>query len=362
MRQFGIAPVSGRAQAQKDQTTGAHEPFQPLPAPTGAAPYRETLAKLMGLESEPGTLMLHVIGDHGGVKDPNPQLAVAKALVADREARPIKGCYTLGDVVYFNGAENEYPSQFYEPYAHYNVPIFGIPGNHDGDPEEDGETSLKAFMANFCSASPELPPKWAEFGRSTMTQPNCYWTLESDHATIIGLYSNVPSGGEIETDQEEWLAGELEAAAKGKPLVVALHHPPYSVDAHHGGSARMGEVLDAAFTKAGRCPEMVLSGHVHDFQCFTRQFDSRQIVYIVCGNGGYHNLHGLAKDVHPGEEVAPGVVFEYGDSSRFGFGRLTVLSEEGGTDNVLHFEYVPVDAASGQAVTGGYVATADVIA
>jgi acid phosphatase type 7 len=43
--------------------------------------------------------------------------------------------YHLGDVVYYNGQITDYYSQFYEPYNHYNVPILGIPGNHDGDPQ-----------------------------------------------------------------------------------------------------------------------------------------------------------------------------------------------------------------------------------
>jgi hypothetical protein len=42
-RRFGIEPASAIAQAQRDQTTGASEPFQPLPKPTGAPPYRLAL-------------------------------------------------------------------------------------------------------------------------------------------------------------------------------------------------------------------------------------------------------------------------------------------------------------------------------
>lgn len=342
MRSFGIGPVAAVEQAQRDQTTGASEPFQKLPQPTGTAPYRARLADLLGVSVEPSNLMLHVFGDHGGVKDPHPQAAVAQAMVNDRAQRLICAGYTLGDVVYFNGVENEYGPQFYEPYSHYNVPVVGIPGNHDGDPEPGGESSLEAFMANFCSSKAELPARWAEFQRTTQTQPNCFWTLESDHATIIGLYSNVPSGGEIMHDQEAWLASELAAAPK-KPLIVALHHPPYSIDAHHGGSARMGEVLDRAFDTASRCPDLVLSGHVHDYQRFTRTAWGKEITYVVAGNGGYHNLHGLAPDAAEavGKEVSPGVVFDYGDASSYGFLRLAVLSADG-IDNLIRGEYVQV--------------------
>ena len=38
---------------------------------------------------------------------------------------------------------------------------------------------------------------------------------------------------------------------------MAVHHPPYSVDAHHGGSKEIGDALDSAFNAAKRWPEMV---------------------------------------------------------------------------------------------------------
>ena len=59
----------------------------------------------------------------------------------------------------------------------------------------------------------------------------------------------------------------------------------------------MHDALDGAFTKAGRWPDMVLAGHVHDYQRFTRKVASnnRQIPYLVAGAGGYHNLHTVAK-------------------------------------------------------------------
>jgi acid phosphatase type 7 len=338
-RRFGIIPRSAHGQLQRDQTTGAAEPFQPLPAPTGPTPYRLS-AEVVKPGLSGTQRRIHIIGDHGGVKDPNPQAAVAKAIIADA-ACGFDYCYSVGDVVYFNGAKAEYPPQFFEAYAHYNLPILAIPGNHDGDPEADGETSLQAFTRYFCDTAPRLLPEVAEYNRDTMDQPNVFWTLEDELVTIIGLYSNVPSGGVIEADQAAWLVGEIKVAPTDRALIVALHHPPYSCDAHHGGSEAMGKVLDAAFETAGRWPHLVLSGHVHNYQRFTRTLhEGHDCTYVVCGAGGYHNLHAMASDAAPGMEVAPGLVLEQFDATQWGYLRLTVTSSS------IAGEYVGVDKES----------------
>lgn len=337
-RRFGIEPASAIEQAQRDQTTGAPEPFQPLPKPTGPAPYRLALSAVTpNLDAKQRTF--HVIGDHGGVKDPNPQAEVAKALIEDlkTQSTPAEFCYSVGDVVYFNGAKVEYPPQFFEAYVHYNRPILAIPGNHDGDPEEDGEASLQAFVRYFCDAKPELLGEVAEYNRDTMDQPNVFWTLQDELVTIIGLYSNVPSGGVIHPDQQEWLVGELRAAPAGRALIVALHHPPYSSDAHHGGSEQMGGLLDEAFAAAGRHPDLVLSGHVHNYQRFTRTIGDRTLPYVVCGASGYHNLHAMASAAVPGLKVKPDCVLEQFEAKQWGFLRLAVTASQ------ITGEYTGVD-------------------
>jgi hypothetical protein len=179
-------------------------------------------------------------------------------------------------------------------------------------------------MANFCASKPALPPGNEEYGRDVQTEPYCDWTLVCQAVTIVGLYSNVPSGGHLEQSQIDWLTGELKAADPKLPVIVTLHHPPYSVDAHHGGSVKMGKALDSAFDASGRLPDMVIAGHVHDYQRFTRSDLAQPIRYVVIGNSGYHNLHQLAPGSTPGEQIGPGVTFEYGDASEYGFLKLTV--------------------------------------
>lgn len=150
---------------------------------------------------------------------------------------------------------------------------------------------------------------------------------------IIGLYSNVPEGGEIEDDQIVWLVGELEAASD-RALIVALHHPPYSADAHHGSSARMGALLDEAFGQAKRIPDLVMSGHVHNYQRFTRSFQEREIPYLVVGASGYWHLHYMASAADGSELKTPwdvpdsDVVLEAYADSRHGFLRLGISDKE----------------------------------
>ncbi len=322
-RATGRTSVTATEQLQKSHPSRHHAQVQPLPQ---GIPGRAS-AKDVGIEDPGDGISFFVIGDHGGVKAAGPQNAVSYAMQKAMDKADAAFVYSVGDIVYFYGERWEYPHQFYEPYAHVPVPIVGIPGNHDGDikGEHTERKPLDGFMENFCDTTPSIPPTDAEFefGRHTQTQPYCDWTLELKAVTIIGVYSNVVPGGHFEPSQAEWLTGELSAAAD-RPLILTLHHPPYSVDAMHGGSVHMGEVLDQAFDAAERTPDLVLSGHVHDYQRFTRKRGKDEIPYIVIGNSGYHNLHVFAKGTEAGEEVGDsGVTFEYGDPEEYGFLKLT---------------------------------------
>jgi hypothetical protein len=316
--------------------------FQPLPPPTGQPPFRLELESVIGAEAvaaieQAGALVFHAVGDTGGVKSPEPQAIVAMWMENDFATLrpPPMFFYHLGDIVYFDGERNRYYDEFYEPYLHYLVPIFGIPGNHDGDlgiPPVG--TSLEGFMVNLCARQAVITPDARDVPRPAMTQPNCYWTLVAPLATIIGLYTNCPEHGVVEQDQADWLTAELEAADASKALIVALHHPPYSADNHHGASAAMRALLANAFSTSGRTPDLVLSGHVHNYQRFTVPTNDRDLTYVVAGAGGYPNLHTMAKvdgewppipwtDADTGATLA-----SYNQEHRHGFLRLTVTANE----------------------------------
>jgi hypothetical protein len=335
----GVPDVEGLAGEQAAFV--AHpQPAQPLPPPTGAAPFRLELSAVIGAEAaaaieQRGSLTFHAVGDTGGVKSPEPQEIVTTWMEHDFDAvdPPPSFFYHLGDVVYFEGARSSYYDQFYDPYLHYAAPVFAIPGNHDGDlPIPPVGFSLEGFMVNFCSADGAVTPDARDAPRPAMTQPNCYWTLLAPLVTIVGLYTNCPEHGVVEADQAAWLTGELAAAPTDRALIVALHHPPYSGDGHHSSSVAMRTLLEQAFAASGRTANLVLSGHVHNYQRWSVPQGAGSLTYVVAGAGGYPNLHTMGHvdggpPPIPWTDAATGATLEsYNQEHRHGFLRLTVTA------------------------------------
>jgi hypothetical protein len=298
-----------------EQTRDTH--FRPLPPPTGDEPFHLDLKDILPDDQyksivKAKKLICHINGDMGGINYAVPQELVAKGMEQDfnSDAQPSENpafLYITGDCVYFNGEVTQYYSQFYQPYTFYDGPIFAVPGNHDGENLPDDDT-LKGFLRNFCAPSAVRQPESGDSQRTAMIQPNVYWTLLTPFANIVGLYSNVPEGGEIIEPQTDWLVNELATLPKSAPLLVALHHPLYSADDHHSGSIRMKRVFEKASKDAGRRPDMILAGHVHNYQRVTKvEADGTILPQLVTGAGGYHNLHHLMEV--DGEKMIPPVNF-----------------------------------------------------
>jgi hypothetical protein len=311
--------------------------------------------------ADAGKLVFHSVGDTGGINGTEAQEAVAHAMedqiqYAGSPSDRAAFFFHLGDVVYYNGLSRLYPQQFYEPYKYYPAPIFAVPGNHDGDTatrrgdEPDTESTLTGFIDNFCAPSAGHIDAY----REAMTQPYVYWTLEAPFATIVGLYSNVDGSldGRGTFEQQRWFESQVANAPKDKCLIVAVHHPPYSLDATHGGSPEILAAIDRAASVGGRYPDAVFSGHVHNYQRFTRETGGRQIPFVVAGNGGYaHNPHAVhqlqldpeRKRIPHGrfQTTLPDVALEFYDAEHPGYMRVTV------DDTNLAVEYftVPFDDA-----------------
>jgi hypothetical protein len=257
-------------------------------------------------------ISFHAVGDTGAAsaKLIKPEGTVADAMAAEVQSGGANApafLFHLGDIVYSFGESQYYYDQFYEPFRRYDRPIFAIAGNHDGavyGPSADAPVAptLEAFLRNFCATSPGPSPDAAGSARTTMTQPGVYFTLDAPFVSIIALYSNVLEGpGVISSqqghfslpdDQLTFLAAELarlkpDREAAKRAIVLAMHHPPVSFDGTHGSSPVMANEIDTVCSQAGVWPDVVLSGHAHLYQRFSRTVGKKTIPYIVSGSGGH---------------------------------------------------------------------------
>jgi predicted phosphodiesterase len=267
-----------------------------------------------------GKIQFHAVGDTGAAKVNRSQTAATaighEAAVVNAMSNDVRNqgpsgpafFFHLGDVIYNFGEAQYYYDQFFEPFRAYDRPIFAIPGNHDGMVFGAGSSApqvptLDAFLTNFCAPEPGPSPDAGGLVRSVITQPGVYFTLDAPFVSIIGLYSNVLDGpGVISSqgnhfpivdDQLTFLQSELkrlkpDRIAGKRAIIVAVHHPPLSADAKHGGSTGVQADLDACSKAAGLWPDVVISGHAHLYQRFTRNLPGgQQSPYLVAGSGGF---------------------------------------------------------------------------
>lgn len=336
---------------KKDQPDDTYK-FQPLPSPTGKYPYRLALPEIIPDVNTEKTIF-HMLGDTGSIGRPTFQHLVASEMgrqyETDESERP-QFLFHLGDVVYSFGEASRYYTQFFEPYEKYPGPIFAIAGNHDSDvnPNATPYKSLDAFKAVFCDSESRDISFGGGVDRKSMIQPNVYWTLKAPLANIIGLHGNVPKFGVITPDQQKWFKEELIAANKERPnkaLILCLHHAPYSADINHGSSIRMITLLEEIFDETGVRPDIVFSGHVHNYQRFTKEYkDGLKIPFIVAGAGGYDELHPVAlksdKRFTNENDLFEGVNLENYCGDKHGFLKISI--EKSNTGLTLKGQYYTI--------------------
>lgn len=316
------------------------EKQRPLPKPTGEWPYhldiRDVTPQIDILNDK---MIFNVVGDTGSAKDLSFQKILAQQLIKQAKEGKEKPqfLYHLGDIVYDHGEAHEYPAQFFQPFENYPGPIFSIPGNHDAEINPLNQTpynSLDAYMDVFCDSK----QRYVEFSggskRKSMIQPNVYWTLNTPLATIIGLYGNVAKFGVINQEQRFWFIEELKKAAveQGKVLIVCLHQSPFSADTNHGSSLAMIQFLENAYQEAGVKPDLVLGGHVHNYQRFTKNYpDGSSVPYVVAGAGGYAMLHSIAEKDGPNisadSDLLRDVTLENYCTAQYGFLKIKIVKK-----------------------------------
>jgi hypothetical protein len=293
-----------------------------------------------------GKIIFHAFGDSGASnagKYPN-ELKVADQVTLDchqsDEANRPAFIFHLGDIVYNFGEARYYYDQFYEPFRNYPAPIFAIPGNHDsfivpGTPAP--QTPLTTFARNFCAEKPAITPEAGSLHRTAMTQPGVYFALDAPFVRLIGLFSNaLEDPGVISSENGKWphvpdvqldfLAAQLRRIKQEKyngAVLLATHHPPFAYSpppgghgsgGNHASSSAMLRQIDTICLQEGVYPHAFLSGHVHNYQRYTRivKFAGKEIdvPFIDCGDGG-HNVNAIvrsrrgepAREPHAGSRV-----------------------------------------------------------
>jgi hypothetical protein len=101
------------------------------------------------------------------------------------------------------------------------------------------------------------------------------------------------------------------------------------------------DVIEAACGGADRIPDLVLAGHVHNYQRFTGTINGVDVPCIVAGAGGYNRrLHHLAKSFHtaslPIQMAGSDGTLEAFCDTLHGYLRLDVTAKK------IHGEYIAV--------------------
>ncbi|SEJ00788.1 Calcineurin-like phosphoesterase [Dyadobacter sp. SG02] len=331
--------------------------YLPAPEPSGKYPYHLDLEAIDPVPDQ-HKLAFHMVGDTGSIRTPDFQKLVVGEMVKQFEAAEKTGyepqfLFHLGDVVYNHGEASQYQRQFFEPYQKYPGPIFAIPGNHDSDINPDSPVrynSLDAFKAVFCDTERRTVSFSGNAARKSMVQPNVYWTLLTPLANMIGLYSNVTKFGAVTDEQRKWLINELKRADSERPekaVILCLHHSPYSADINHGSSMPMIELLEGVFEETGIYPDIVFSGHVHNYQRFGRHYghNGRVLPFIVAGSGGYDELHPVAytNDYRFDSNLPEfeGINLEHSCDTKHGFLKVLLERTSGGITITVEFYTLP---------------------
>jgi hypothetical protein len=346
---------SGFKNPVTDQSQNELTNLEPVPEPAGSAVepiltlesvYGSAGAAKVAAIQAAGQIVFHSVGDTGSVEGPTTQSLVADKMVSDfteaNAADVPSFFFHLGDVVYYFGESTYYYDQFYEPYRDYPAPIMAIAGNHDGVVyASDPETTLAAFLTNFCSAAPVQSPDSGGLLRTTMIQPGVYFTLEAPFVRILGLYSNVLEdpgviSGEngqntiLDSRQITFLTtalGRVKSDNFTGAVIIAVHHPPFTGGSTHGGSPLMLQDIDNACTSAGVWPHAVFSGHSHNYQRYTRTVNNLQIPYIVAGCGGHSPLAKMRATYRTPYKIDDTLTLESYDDTDYGYLRVVVNAE-----------------------------------
>jgi len=238
-----------------------------------------------------------------------------------------------GDVVYEDGAREDYSERFFSPYQHLlpRINFWPCLGNHDL--HDNGQAA--AYREVF-----ELP----ENGPAGLTPERNYWF---DYAN--SRFAIVDSNLDEPTLRERvapWLA-EVLADTGPRWKFVVLHHPPFT-GGQYQPDQRIQRALVPIIQAAG--VDLVFSGHDHNYQRSYPLLDGRVVepgrgvIYVVSGAGG--------ASLYPARQPRPEFLAVI-DDQHYSFTQVTIQGDElrlrqialdGGTIDELTLRKSPVPA------------------
>ncbi|KVO94603.1 metallophosphatase [Burkholderia ubonensis] len=159
------------------------------------------------------------------------------------EPRP-DAVLVTGDLVDF-GRDDEY-RHLRDLLAPLEIPYYLMVGNHD-----DRAALRRAFADR---------PEWQD---GEFVQ----YAFDVGAVRVLSLDSQVPgaSAGDLCDARLAWLAAQLDAS-RDRPVIVALHHPPFASGIGHMDALRLAPAAAAkldALLRGYPNVERVLCGHVH---------------------------------------------------------------------------------------------------
>ncbi|BEU95688.1 phosphodiesterase [Acidovorax sp. DW039] len=171
-----------------------------------------------------------------------PYLARAVQHILDLPQMPDAVVIT-GDLTDFGRAqEYDHLRALLQPL---HMPVYLLPGNHD---------SREQLRASF--------PDHAYLGRSGYVQ----YSVPVGRMQLIALDTVIPgaSGGSLCEERLTWLQAEL-AAHREKPVVIAMHHPPFQTLIGHMDAIGLTQGAAELEAMVARHPqvERIICGHLH---------------------------------------------------------------------------------------------------
>jgi len=96
-------------------------------------------------------------------------------------------------------------------------------------------------------------------------------------------------------------------------------------------------------------PDLVLGGHVHNYQRFVKDYpEGASVAYVVAGAGGYATLHSIAEENDPAirhdRQLMGNVRLESYCTKQYGFLKLHIQRRHEGLCLIGEYYTIPLDA------------------